>query len=162
MSSHSDGYRIIDEPQPGLMAHLTVNPFWCLFGVMFGGTWLSWPWFIFNGWAMGSPSRRQELLWAVLGLVCVSLAATGLVLALDRNDIAIETFRYCVVGVVGLKLVVSYRIMLLQSQTFELHEYYGGIVRNGALGVLAGYFLRSHVLPDVEGPVSLILVLVMA
>ncbi len=162
MSSQSGGYRIIDEPQPGLMAHLTVNPFWCLFAVMFGGTWLSWPWFIFNGWAMGSPSRRRELLWAVLGLICVVAAATALVVAVETNRISVETFRYFIVGVIGLKLVVSYRIMMLQSQTFELHEYYGGIVRNGALVVLGGYFLRPHVLPEIEGPLSLIAVLVMA
>ena len=42
------GYRIADEPRPGAMEHLAVDPLWPFLAIMFGGAWLSWPWFVFK------------------------------------------------------------------------------------------------------------------
>ena len=53
-------YTLADEPQPSGLQHLVVNPLWPLFGFMFGGAWLAFPWYVFNGFAMGSPTRKRE------------------------------------------------------------------------------------------------------
>ena len=34
------GYRIADEPRPGAMEHLAVDPLWPFLAIMFGGAWL--------------------------------------------------------------------------------------------------------------------------
>jgi len=46
--STTDGYRIADEPRPGALSQLAVNPLWPLLAVMLGGTWIAWPWFALN------------------------------------------------------------------------------------------------------------------
>ena len=51
-------YRIGDEPRPGALARVAVDPMWPLLAVMLGGVWLSWPWFVLNGVVVGSPTRQ--------------------------------------------------------------------------------------------------------
>ena len=67
-------YRIGDEPQPGPLAQVAVNPVWPLLVVMFGGADLSWPWFALNslasaaltavrswpGWSAASPATSRS------------------------------------------------------------------------------------------------------
>ena len=93
-------YRILDEPRPGGLAHLAVNPLWPLLAVMLGGVWLSWPWFVVNGFAVGSPTRFRELGLAIGGLI----GATGLLFGLGflragelMGDVA---FSYAIVALV--------------------------------------------------------------
>ncbi len=132
-------YRIQDEPHPGSLSHLAVNPVWPLFGVMFGGAGLSWSWFVLNGLALGSPTRRQELGWAIGGL------AGGLALILGifaaHESLGRLGVRYSLVALTVWKLAVSYWLYTLQSRSFHLYEHFGGRVRNGALVVVAGYFV---------------------
>ena len=72
-------YRIADEPTPGRLAGLVVNPFWPLLGAMLGGFWLALPWFALNAAALGSATRRRE--WAYLaGGMAVSAALGGALL----------------------------------------------------------------------------------
>ena len=65
----SDGYHIPDEPRPGGLVRWAVNPVWPFIAVMLGGAWLSWGWFLFNGAAIGSPSRARERLLVAVGLL---------------------------------------------------------------------------------------------
>jgi hypothetical protein len=147
--ANTESYHIADEPNPGPMAHLTVNPIWPLFGVMFGGAWLSWPWFLFNSFAMGSPTRRRETLWCLGSFVVSALLFAVIVfLAETMGQTAIP---YLLMGLTIWKLGVSYRLYTLQARPFELHQYYGGPVRNGMWVVAAGFFLgRRYLLPPLS------------
>lgn len=143
------GYRILDEPRPGALANLAVNPLWPLLAVMFGGTWLSWTWFAVNAFAVGSPTRWRELGLSVGGFV----GTTGLVLALlvlaDQGIVEGVGIAYALVALVVWKLLVSYWLYALQSRTFALFEYFEGTAKNGLAVVFIGYFLGRRLLSGV-------------
>jgi tetratricopeptide (TPR) repeat protein len=84
LTAASKRYRIIDEPSPSSLARVAVKPFWPLLASMLGGTWLAVPWFILNGFALGSPTRRREALLAALA-VGGALALAMLVLSVDAH-----------------------------------------------------------------------------
>ena len=119
---------------------------WPLLAVMFGGAGLSWPWFALNGFAIGSPNRRQELAWAIGGFagtatilwLIFSLANAGILAGLGVS--------YALIALIVWKLGVSYWLYTLQSRSFGLYRYFGGPVKNGALIVFAALFLRSGAL----------------
>ncbi len=134
-------YRIQDEPSPGGLAHLAVNPVWALLAVMFGGAGLSWPWFVLNGMALGSPTRRQELGWAVGGLVGSLVIVLGISSLAASDLLGNLGVRYALLGLTVWKLAISYWLYMLQARSFHLYEYFGGQVRNGAVVVIVGYFL---------------------
>ena len=139
-------YRIVDEPQPSPVAQVAVNPLWPLLAVMLGGVWLSWPWFVVNAVALGSPTRRREAGWAAAGVVGAT-AVVGAVIALIAGGMLPENrAAYGLLALTVWKLWVSYRLYLLQVRTFHLYEYFGGTVRNGILAVLVGFWLRGPVL----------------
>ena len=146
-------YRILDDPRPSGVANLAVNPLWPLLAVMFGGTWLSWPWFALNGFAVGSPTRRRELALAVGGFVgSFALALTVLAL-IDAGLLRGVGISYAVVGLTVWKLAVTYALHTLQARSFHLYEYYGGATRNGlAVAFLLGMFGRKAVLGAVAWP----------
>ena len=55
------------------------------------------------------------------------------------------------VGVIVWKLAVGYVLYNLQQRSFALHEYYGGMVRNGVLVLVASIFLGARVLTALTG-----------
>lgn len=137
-------YRIADEPRPGTLTHLAVHPVWPLFGVMFGGAALSWTWFIVNGAAIGSPTRRQEIGWAIGGMA----GTTALILVISylasQELLGRLGLPYSQVGLTVWKLAVSYWLFTLQSRSFHLYEHFGGPVRNGMIIVALGFFLTTR------------------
>lgn len=132
------GYHIPDEPRPGALGHLAVRPFWPLLAMMTAGAWLSLPWFVLNAFAVGSPSKGREVAWAVAGLAGSALIA-GSLLGLDGLHV-LEKHHvpYLLIVPVVWKLFVAYRLQQLQARTLHLHEWYGGVVRNGVFVALAG------------------------
>ncbi len=139
-------YRVPDEPSPGRMSHLTVNPVWPFLALMFAGSWLSFPWFLFNGIAMGSAHRRREALLVVLGFAgSAGLTLAGVVvIGLVAQKAAVP---YAMLAVTAWKLGVGYALLHSQRRDFELYQHFGGPSRNGALLVVAGALvLRSMVL----------------
>jgi hypothetical protein len=152
-------YRIQDEPRPGAMGHLVVNPVFPLLSLMMGGTWLGVPWFIFNGFAMGSTSRRKETVLAVL-VVPVTLLLFMLLGTLVKLEVMTQaSVPYAGVGITVWKLAVGYALFNLQQRNFALHEYYGGVVRNGALVLVASIFIGPRILMTLTGGNSLLLAL---
>lgn len=139
-------YRIQDEPQPGAWTHLVVHPMWPLLAVMFGGAFVSWPWFAINGFAVGSPTRRRELALAAGGFVGALLITLGVVLLASQSILSDVGVRYALIGLTVWKLGVSYWLFVLQSRSFSLYEHFGGTVRNGLLVVLVAGLARSRVL----------------
>lgn len=150
-------YRILDEPQPGPMAQLAVQPFWPLLAVMFGGAWLSWPWFAVNGYAIGSPTRKRELTLAVAGFAGTFFLLVFLTGILDSGLLPEVAGRYLPVALSVWKLGVSYWLFAMQSRTFDLYQHFGGPVRNGILVVLAATFLGPALLGGLPGILQVIL-----
>jgi hypothetical protein len=137
------GYRIADEPTPGALARLTVNPFWPMLATMLAGSWLGAPWFVFNAFALGSATRRRESAWAV-GSVLVSAALAYGVLFADAQRLApLWTLRGGLVLVAAARLTGAYFAYLAQSASFELHRHFGGPVVNGAPLALLGFLLPT-------------------
>jgi hypothetical protein len=138
----STGYRIADEPAPSRLSHVAVNPIWPLFAVMFGGSWLSWPWFAVNAFAMGSPTRVKEAIGVVVGFAGNIAFTIGLVLLLGLQWIPQWTAPYLFIAFSGWKLAVSYALFTSQARTFGLFEYYGGKAQSGAIIVFLGFMAR--------------------
>ena len=157
MSSRAGTYELIDEPKPGALSRIAVKPFWPLLGIMLGGAWLSWPWFVLNGFAVGSPTRRRELVWAIAGLVGTFLLLFGLGILQERKILEGLALRFAVIGIVVFKLYVTYMLYTLQSRSFALYEYFGGQTINGFPVVLAGMFLGPPLIKQL--PPILILIL---
>lgn len=146
----SGGYRILDEPRPGALARWAVNPLWPLLAIMFGGAWISWPWFAVNAFAIGSPTRWRELALAVGGFVGTAALFFALLTAEANGLLGGVAIEYAVVFLVVWKLAVSYWLYVLQGRTFGLFEYFHGSTRNGMLVVFAGYFLSRRLFPFID------------
>jgi hypothetical protein len=151
-------YRIADEPVPGRLAGLTVNPFWPMLAAMLAGGWLALPWFVLNGVAMGSATRRREIAWAAASLAGAVVLAFGLVALGGSGAVPRGALKYGAVLVIAWRLLTAYVIYSLQAVSFELHTHFGGPSRNGALVALAGMFVPwGRVLGDAAGLFHLVL-----
>ena len=144
-------YRILDEPRPGALGHLVVNPLFPLLATMMAGAWLGMPWFILNGFAMGSTTRRREALLALLVVPGTLLLFFLLGVLVMRGVLSKTAAPYAGVGLIVWKLTMGYVLFNLQQRSFALHAYYGGVVRNGALVLMASIFLRISVLVSLAG-----------
>jgi hypothetical protein len=141
--ANETSYRIDDEPLPGSMASWTVRPSMPLLAAMLAGAWMAWPWFIINGAAMGSPTRRKEMLIAaaavagtiVLALVVVELDRRGIIDGGPGAELAL-------LGMSTWKLGMAYWLCTVQERTFALYEYYRGVVRHAWPIIGAGIMLR--------------------
>ncbi len=143
-------YHLDDEPRPSALARLAVSPLWPLLAMMLGGCWLSWPWFAFNGWAVGSPTRRKEAEWVAYGFIGSGLLVAG-ILHLDQRGVFSPTSaRFALLAVLLWKLLVSYRLYLTQSRSFELYRYYGGQIRSGLFIVALGFFFDARLSRMIE------------
>lgn len=139
----ASSYRLPDEPRPSGLVRFSVNPVWPLLAVMLAGPWLSWTWFVFNAWALGSASRVRESVYAVGGFVG-GFALYVLILVLLAGFSLPEGWGpYLVTLLTIWKIGVSYAIVRLQRQGFGLFAWYGGKPRNGAWLLFAGFLLRD-------------------
>lgn len=152
-------YQIADQPHDSPLRDYTVAPSAPLLAFMLCGAWLAWPWFAFNAFAMGSPTRRKELAVSAAGFVGTAVLA-AIVIALYRRGLLPEgvPIRLAVLAVTAYKIVISYFLHQLQSTTFEIYRYYGGPVRNSRFIIIGGYLLRSTVLGLVDSDLWLIIV----
>jgi hypothetical protein len=140
-------YRLADEPRPGTLAKLAVRPLWPLFAVMFAGPWLSWPWFVLNAFAVGSPTRGRELRLAVGGAIGSLVLVVGLALLVRQVAGLAAWLSYLLTLVVIWQLGITYALYTLQARTFGIYEYYGGIVQNGLPVVFVGFILDGRLGP---------------
>jgi hypothetical protein len=138
-------YRIADEPVPSRFSHLAVHPLWPLLAMMLAGAWLSWPWYAVNGFALGSPTRRRELVVALGGFLAVFATLWGLGTAIEMGWLGELSRRYAPIPLSVVKLGISYWLFVAQARSFQLYEHFGGVVRNGLLLTLAGTFLRPQI-----------------
>lgn len=155
----SDGYRIADEPSPGALSQVAVNPLWPLLAVMLGGTWIAWPWFALNSFAFGSTTKLRELLWVGGGFLGSAAMVFGILSAVAGGGLDTEglLFRYILVGLVVWKLWISYRLYLMQARTFQIYEYFDGVARSGWIPMLLAFYVSPKVLGALPGIFNLIL-----
>ncbi|MEM9192000.1 MAG: hypothetical protein AAGF12_22695 [Myxococcota bacterium] len=153
------GYHIVDEPRAGKFSRLVVNPFWPLLALMLGGAWIAWPWFVFNGVAMGTATKLRE--YALVAVAVLSSFILGLLIIALYPDAELEAegWRWALVGLRVMKLAFAYWLFVLQERSIGLHRYFGGPVRNGVAILIAAVLLRPFVLKLVD---SDLWVLVMA
>jgi len=144
--ARGDTYRIMDEPAPSGLGHLIVQPMWPLLAVMFAGVWLALPWFVLNAFALGSPTRLKELGVAALGPLGLLGLWFGLRVVDTLPQVPDGAMPYLALLLTLWKLAVAYWLFDMQKQSFALHEYFGGRVRNGMVVVGAGFLLRGAVL----------------
>ena len=142
----SASYRLPDEPRPGPLSHLVVNPMWPLLAVMFGGVWLSWPWFLFNGWALGSPTRLREALVVGAGIVGSFVLVFASLILVTKLHLPLDVLTYLFTTNLIWKLGITYLLAETQGRGFGVYQYYGGTVRNGILvAIPVAFFLRPKV-----------------
>jgi hypothetical protein len=151
------GYQIADEPAPSTLARYAVNPLYPMLAAMLAGGWLAWPWFAFNSFAIGSPTRRAELAWIVAGLIVPPAVGAALIVALDSGLLPAAAGPYGGLLVIVTKLIVVYAVFLLQSRTIEVYEYYGGKLVSGIWPLIAGFYIGDRLIADL--PVVLRLML---
>lgn len=123
------------------------------------GVWLSWPWFVFNAYALGLDRKRPLFRALAIGLLGSS-ALAWLIVALHPEaffDIfllwewsalseAPSSLPYLLIVLSGWKFAVSLILADQQDRAVEVFTYFGGVTRKGSIILAAGYFLRGWVL----------------
>lgn len=145
-----ESYRIIDEPSPGTLTRFTVHPMFPMLAVMLGGVGIGWPWFVLNALALGSATRRREgvaMAVGLAGLAALTLALAGTWLP---ELIGPGMVKYARVLATTWVLGVSYVVFQMQNDSFQIYEYMGGHVGNGAAGVVMAAVLGSRL--AAQGP----------
>ncbi|MCP4221522.1 MAG: hypothetical protein GY765_43260 [bacterium] len=152
-------YQIVDEPQPSSLEKYVVSPIWPLFAFMFAGSWLAFPWFIFNSVAMGSSQLRKNIALVAATFFGTLFIAFGL-LHLEQMKIINEAnIRYAILIFLAWKLGFGYMLYIIQSRTHQLFEEFGGQTKSGLIVVVAGaFFGRKLVLGLFSGDIWKILV----
>ncbi|MHB8878931.1 MAG: hypothetical protein ACYC8T_34960, partial [Myxococcaceae bacterium] len=133
MDSSSGQYRLADEPVGSVTSRLVVAPLFPLLAFMLAGGWLGWPWLVFNGFAVKSPTRWKELAVAAAGLGGTVALFIGIVVLLMNNVVEKPALPYLFLGITVFQLGCAYLIHQLQERTFEVYRYYGGEVKNGVV-----------------------------
>ena len=142
MTESASHYRIVDDPIADRRPGWVVRPFWPLFAGALTGTVPAMLWFAYNSHAMGSATRRRELMLAAVGILGAVVASAMLLLLRDR--IPASAFSYSVIGLVTWKLLLSYAIYVDQARSIEIFQYYGGRLRNGFIPfVVVGTAIRA-------------------
>jgi hypothetical protein len=144
-------YVIPDEPQPSGLGHLVVRPSAPLLATMLAGAWLAWPWFALNAFALGSPTRRKEVVLCAIAFAGTAALAIALVLLHERGVVVgLTAIRLALLGIATWKLAMAYWVCTVQSRTFHVYEHYRGVVRNPARVLIAGAILRAFVIGLVD------------
>jgi hypothetical protein len=138
------GYRIIDEPTGSRLSQYAVKPFWPLLSLMFCGGLVAWPWFVLNGHALQSATRRRELAWAVAGLLGTSAIVGAGIWLFVWLGIPPRYVRYLMLVGIAWKLTAAYMIQASQERSADLHEYFGGTLRQGWAVLIGGFLLQSQ------------------
>lgn len=153
-------YQIADEPIPSeSLKQIVFRPSAPLLAAMMCGAWLAWPWFAVNSFAIGSPTKKKELLLCVAG-AAGSFGLAIAVFALVRWGVIESrlTYELALLSITMWKLGIAQAIANLQSKSFEVYTYNGGGAKNPRLVIVAGVYLRSIVMRFVDHPLWVIIV----
>jgi hypothetical protein len=144
-------YRLPDEPRPGRLERLVSDPIWPLFATMLAGAWLGLPWFAFNAFALGSPTRWRELAWAMAAALGAGALLVAAMLLVNREIVPRWAGHYLGLLPIAWKLGISYWLLTSQRRAFALWEHYGGQARRGVMVLVAGMLLGRQVGAGLHG-----------
>lgn len=146
-------YEIIDEPAPGALAQLSTNPMWPLLAVMVASPVYGWLWFIINSFAIGSPTKIREIIVSLMGMVFISFFYLFLSELKQSETIYLDYIEYIRFSGVIVYISISYYLFVVQTQPFQLYEYFNGKVINGVpvlvIGFIFGNELQTHVITSI-------------
>lgn len=151
-------YVIPDEPRASGLSRWAVDPMWPMFGLMLGGLWLALPWFVFNGLALGTPTRMREWLTLAAGLIGAIVATLAVAHAARMGWIEGVGIRLALLSVITVKLASGFAVYAMQSRSFELWQHFGGMARNGLLLVAAAFLVERQLFAAIDS-VFMLLVL---
>ena len=153
-------YVVPDEPKRSRFNHLAVSPNAPLLAAMMCGAWMMWPWFALNAIAIGSPTRKREVMVSAVGAAGTIVLAALVAALLEGGYLESKTaIRLVVLGVATWKLSLAYYLSVIQGRTFAVYRYYGGIVRNATYVIVAGYYVRKVLLGMTDDPFWIIILL---
>jgi hypothetical protein len=138
-------YHIADEPRPSALSNFATDPMWPFLALMLAGPWLGFPWFVFNGIAIGSARLKREVAIAIiawLGLAVVVVAVLWVHGALGLPD---GSLRYLKFIFIVWRMTAGYMLHLSQLRSFQLYRYLGGPARGGWLVILGGFFAGNWI-----------------
>src|SRR5213075_44510 len=119
-------YQIADEPETGEGRGAYIfRPNAPLLAEMLCGSWLSFPWFAFNAWALGSPPSRRQIKLCVLAMATIVVLAFAIYGLVDVGVIeSRQTLRIALLGLDAVKIGLAYKLAAMQARTFEVYTYY--------------------------------------
>lgn len=146
-------YRIPDEPRPSGLIRYAVDPMWPLLAIMLSGNALGLAWFAFNSRALGSVSAAREGAYIAGSLFgCVALAFL-IRMAAEQGFLPDKaSLEYALLAFAALKLSLGYALYISQSRSAELIVHFGGVLRNGVVGLLVCFLIARSALDGLKLP----------
>lgn len=149
---HAARYRIPDEPRPTGLIRYAVDPMWPLLALMLSGNALGLAWFAFNSRALGSASAAREWAYIAASLIGCVLVALAIAWAARNGFLENSAISYAALAFPALKLSLGYALYVSQSRSTELILHFGGVLRNGAVGLLVCFLVARSALDTLELP----------
>jgi hypothetical protein len=153
MSVAEGAYKIIDEPAPSPLTKLSVNPVWIFLASLFAGTGVGLLWFLLNSFAIGSATKRREMLFVAIGIAGTPLIYTALGALWNAGFLDAAWAPYLRLGVTAFQLTMIYLLHLTQQRSFELFEFFGGTPRAAFIPLILLSVARPS-LAEAMGPWS--------
>lgn len=139
-------YAIADEPHDTPWKHLVVSPSGPLLAQIIVGSFLALPWFAFNAFALGSPTKRKELLLCALQLIVTVALGTLLLWADDRELIESRTLlQLLTLAILTWKIYIAHAITTIQQRGYQVFELYGGTAKAATFIIAGGILARPYV-----------------
>jgi hypothetical protein len=152
---HATRYRIPDEPRPTGLIRYAVDPMWPLLALMLSGNGLGLAWFAFNSRALGSATAAREWVYIAASLIGCVLLALAIGWAAHNGWLEESAIKYAALGFPALKLSLGYALYVSQSRSSEIILHFGGVLRNGVVGLLVCFMFARGVLDTLDLPTLL-------
>lgn len=118
-------YRIADEPRPGRLSRLVLNPFIIFLLSMLLTFVVGCAWLLFNAFAMGSPYAKRDLLVVIGSVVVFVIAGFGGITVISSSELPMETFApYLRLVFTGYWIVLCYYLFMSQMKVYPIFQYY--------------------------------------
>ena len=130
-----EDYHIIDEPKVKKAENLIVNPIVILFAAIFiplfwmpplyGRWWIPLVWLTINGYLLGSPSLKSEIITSVLGLIALFglLEVFIIISEIDPYSQFDSLVHYARIILNGVFFFIVYLVVFKQTTPFEIYSY---------------------------------------
>ena len=139
-------YAIADEPHDTPWKNLVVSPSGPLLAEIVVGSWMSLPWFVLNAVVLGSPTKRKEILLAIIQLIVTVVLGSLLLWADDHDVIESRTLlQLSLLVITTWKIYIAHSITKVQQRAYQVYELYGGKARATTFIIAGGILLRPYV-----------------